>query len=237
MTATTRPKIGVTVARKGGWWMWQCNRLSIFIAGGKAVRLRPQNKPTLKGLDGLLIGGGDDISTALYDHGIQPAVRVDEERDTIEQTLATEALSKGMPVMGVCRGAQMLNIVCGGTLHQDIYQVYVNAPKLRTILPRKDVTAQKDSRLARLLGRESLKVNALHHQSIDRVGEGLKATVFDKHGMIQGIEGGTTEGADNAFKIGVQWHPEFLFFKKIQRNLFKAFVKAVVEHRKALKNS
>ena len=218
-----KPCIGVTVARKGGWWMWQCNRLSIYLAGGKAIRLRPQNKPTLEGLDGLLIGGGDDISPKLYDKMIEPAVRVDEERDTIEQRLAKEALAKGLPVMGVCRGAQMLNIVCGGNLHQEIHDVYVNAPRLRTILPRKKVKAEKGSRLARLLGRESFYVNALHHQSIDKVGKGLRATVTDDHGMIQGVEG-TKEGV---FKFGVQWHPEFLFFDKSQRQLFKAFVNAV----------
>ena len=229
--SSQRPRIGVTVARRGGWWMWQCNRLSVFLAGGKAIRLRPQNKPSLQGLDGLLIGGGDDISPKLYDHSIEPAVRVDEERDTIEKTLAQEALKRHMPVMGVCRGAQMLNIVCGGTLHQDIYEVYKNAPKLRTILPRKAVKAQKSSRLATLLGRERFYVNALHHQSIDEVGAGLVATVFDKNGMIQGVEGGSKGQADGVFKIGVQWHPEFLFFNKSQRQLFKAFVEAVKQHK------
>ena len=218
----TRVRIGVTAARRGGWWMWQFNRFSIWLAGGKAVRIRPQKPKTIHDLDGLLIGGGDDIGVTLYDKNLEPTVRVDEERDTLELTLAKHALAHNLPLLGVCRGAQMLNIAMGGTLHQDMYTIYRNAPKLKTILPKKRIYLRENSALADIMGAESLRVNALHSQSVNKTGGGLKRVGKDKDGIVQAIE--TTR--KNMFCIGVQWHPEFLLFVPRQRALFKALVRA-----------
>lgn len=216
----------MTAARGGGWWMWQFNRLSIWLAGGKAVRIRPQKPKTIDEFDGLLIGGGDDISVALYHKHLEPTVKVDEERDTLELTLARQALERDMPLLGVCRGAQILNVAMGGTLHQDMYTIYKQAPKLRTVLPKKKIQLRENSRLVDIMGGESFRVNALHHQSMDKIGSGLKRAARDKYGIVQAIE--TTR--KRMFCFGVQWHPEFLVFVPRQRALFRALVKATKEY-------
>lgn len=229
MFKRNRPCIGVTAARRGGWWMWQCNHLSIWLAGGKAVRVRPQKPKSIDQFDGLLIGGGDDISVALYHKHLEPAVKVDEERDNLELTLAKEALERNMPLLGVCRGAQMLNIAMGGTLHEDMYTIYKQAPKMRTVLPKKKIKLRENSDLVEIMGGESFRVNALHHQSMNKIGPGLKRAAVDKYGIVQAIE--TTR--KTMFCIGVQWHPEFLIFVPRQRALFRALVKEAKAHKQA----
>ena len=220
-----RPRIGVTAARRGGWWMWQLKPFSLWFAGGKAVRIRPQKPRKIQELDGLLIGGGDDISVALYHKNLEPSVKVDEERDNLELTLAEQALQRNLPLLGVCRGAQMLNIAMGGTLHEDMYTIYKKAPKLRTILPKKRIHLRENSDLSHIMGAESFRVNALHSQSMNKIGPGLKRVAKDKYGIVQAIE--TTR--KNMFCIGVQWHPEFLAFVPRQRALFRALVRATIK--------
>jgi len=198
--------------------MWNFNRFSLALAGAKAVRISPDRLVPIKMLDGLLVGGGDDIGVSLYHYMAEPSVGVDEERDAIERRMVHEAYELRMPVLGVCRGAQMINVAFGGSLHTDIYDVYAKLPRLRTVLPRKRVRVVAESRLAGLLGEPLVKVNALHHQSIDRLGQGLDAVAWDKHGIIQGIEAANTR----TFCFGVQWHPEFLVFRRSQRGLFCA---------------
>ena len=223
-----KPRIGVTTARRGGWWMWQFNHFSIWLAGGKAVRIRPHRPKTMADVDGLLVGGGDDISVALYNKHIEPTVKVDEERDHLEMTLAKDAITMNKPVLGVCRGAQMLNIALGGTLHEDMYTIYKQAPKMRTVLPKKKIRLEKTSALVGIMGRESFRVNALHHQSMAKLGVNLKTAGTDRYGIIQAIE--TTKR--DSFCYGVQWHPEFLVFVKRQRALFRALVKATKKQMK-----
>jgi putative glutamine amidotransferase len=130
----------------------------------------------------------------------------------------------GLPILGICRGSQMINVALGGTLHTDIYEVYVQAPKMRTVLPRKTVTVEHGSRLDRILSCNPCLVNALHHQSVDRLGQGLKIAARDESGIVQAIE---SESAP--FLLGVQWHPELLVWKKPQQRLFAALAEAARE--------
>lgn len=220
--SANKPVIGVTTARRGGRWMWYFNRFNIWRSGGRARRIRPQRPSHIDELDGLLVGGGDDIGVELYDMVPEPTVEVDRERDVLEMSLVTEAHERGIPVLGVCRGAQMINVAFGGNLHTDIYEVYVKAPRLKTVLPKKKIHVDPDSRLARLMGREDPTVNALHHQSIDGLGKKLKAVAHDQAGIVQGIESEDPE----TFLFGVQWHPEFLIFHPHQLDLFRALVEA-----------
>ena len=216
-----RPRIGVSTSRRAGWFMWQCNRLAVARAGGRAVRLYPGGPRPLDELDGLIIGGGDDITATLYGGEIDPAIRIDAKRDRLELDLLEQASARGWPVLGICRGAQMINVFFGGSLHTDIYAIYKEAPRLRTVLPRKTVHIEEGSKLAEILGSSSCRVNALHHQSVDRLGRGLRVVARDQIGIVQGIE-----ACDREFMVGVQWHPEFLVADAGQQGLFGALVRA-----------
>ncbi|KAA2235751.1 gamma-glutamyl-gamma-aminobutyrate hydrolase family protein [Salinarimonas soli] len=217
----TRPLIGVTTSRRGGWRAYLMHRLALARAGARAVRLVAGEAAPREPLDGLIIGGGDDIGAELYGGSVLPDVRVDPERDALELRVLREALPQGVPVLGICRGAQMINVALGGNLHTDIYEVYVKAPHMRTVLAKKVVAVEPGSRLDRILRCNPCRVNALHHQSVDRLGEGLRVVARDEAGVVQAIE--TT--ADR-FIIGVQWHPELLVLRRPHQRLFGALVEA-----------
>jgi putative glutamine amidotransferase len=143
----------------------------------------------------------------------------DDRRDALELRLIEQAVRRGLPVLGICRGEQLLNIHFGGSLHQDVTGFYVEDREVRTILPRKTVRTTPGTRLADLLGPER-RVNALHHQAIDRLGHGLRAAARDRNGIVQAIEHESLP-----FVVGVQWHPEFLLQLPRQRAVFGALVK------------
>lgn len=217
-----RPLIGVTTSAKGGWRSYFMTAIAIRVTGGRTVRIVPDDDiETLIGtLDGLIAGGGDDISAHLYGGEIVADVRLDPDRDSLEIGLMRRVLPGRIPVLGICRGAQMLNVAAGGNLIADIYTLDVPPPKLRTILPRKTVTLVQGSMLARIIKLRWMRVNALHHQAIDRLGDGLKVVARDKALIVQAIE-----ATGKPFRIGVQWHPELLIFKRSQRRLFRALVR------------
>lgn len=185
------------------------------------MRLTVGREPAADRLDGLIVGGGDDISATVYGGEIDPAVRLDPERDELELRMLRHAFARSLPVLGICRGAQMINVFLGGSLHTDIHAVYVQAPRQRTVLPRKTVHVDADSRLGKILKCLKCRVNALHHQSVDRLGQGLRVVARDDHDMIQAIE-----GSDHRFLIGVQWHPEFLILDSGQQRLFRHLVRS-----------
>ncbi len=220
----TRPLIGVTTSRRGGWTSFLMHRLALARAGARAVRLVAGAGEPPEPLDGLVIGGGDDIGAEIYGGRVLPDVRLDPERDRLELRLLATALPAGLPVLGICRGSQMINVALGGSLYTDIHEVYERAPHMRTVLARKSVTMTPGSRLDRILRCNPCLVNALHHQSVNRVGRGLRVVAHDEAGVVQGIEG---EGP--AFLVGVQWHPELLPFRKPQQRLFQALAEAARE--------
>ena len=220
----TSPLIGVTTSRRGGWRSYLMHRLALARVGARSVRLIPGEALPDEPLQGLVIGGGDDIGAEIYGGKVLPDVRIDPERDKLELGLLKAALPAQLPILGICRGSQMINVSLGGTLHTDIYEVYVQAPKMRTVLPRKTVTVEADSRLHGILRCNPCQVNALHHQSVDRLGRGLRIAARDESGIVQAIENGS-----GPFLLGVQWHPELLFWKKPQQRLFAALAAAARE--------
>ena len=232
MADRKRPRIGITTPLRGGWAIRQFNRFAVWRCGGQPVLVSPGRPVDIGDLDGLVVGGGDDIGVDLYlDDDSLPdvsaSVRIDPERDEMEHQLVKDAIAHGRPVLGICRGAQMLNIALGGTLHQDIYTQYAGAPRLRTPLPRKQVCIEPGSRMHEILMVTRCRVNALHHQSIDRCGRGLAVVARDDHGIVQAVE-----IADARYIVGVQWHPEFLVFDRGQVRLFQRLVDAGRECRR-----
>jgi putative glutamine amidotransferase len=226
------PLIGVTTSRRGGWRSYLMHRLALARVGARAVRLIPGRALPAEPLHGLIIGGGDDIGAEIYGGQVLPDVRIDPDRDKLELKLLDAALPKKIPVLGICRGSQMINVALGGTLHTDIYEVYVQAPKMRTVLPKKVVSIVHGSRLDRILRCNPCRVNALHHQSVDKLGQDLQVVAQDESGIVQAIESATAP-----FLIGVQWHPELLVWKRPQQRLFAALAEAARQAEVTLPNA
>lgn len=217
-----RPVIGVTGSAYRGRAMWWFAALGLRLFGAKPQRITPpMDADEVHDLDGLLIGGGDDIGAEIYGGVPVPDVRLDPLRDQLELAAVNIAVPKGIPILGICRGAQMLNVALGGTLNEDIYKIYHQAPRMRTVLPRKRVDLAPDTRLQRLIGLDCVNVNSLHHQSVRKLGKGLQVCGVDQYGIVQAVE-----DTGDIFRIGVQWHPEFLIYRKPHRRLFGAFVEA-----------
>jgi putative glutamine amidotransferase len=146
----------------------------------------------------------------------------DPKRDVLEKHLIDGALGREKPLLGICRGAQLLNVCCGGTLYQDVASFYVESAQLRTVLPRKLVHIDKSSHLARAIGDAPCVVNALHHQAVRELGKGIKVAAREENGIVQAIE-----MPSKSFAVGVQWHPEYIPQHRRQRALFEALVSAI----------
>lgn len=221
----SRPLIGVT--GPDGWFVpaWWFSRWAIFLAGGRAVRLTPSRpkEEWQQRLDGILIGGGDDIDPGLYSFDEEEAEHapINAARDVFEQELIRFALNIGLPLMGICRGAQLINVVLGGTLHRDISKQRKKTSNRRTPFPTKSAFIESDSELAMWLGHVRVRINSLHHQAVKKPGKGLRIVARDADDFVQAIEGGASR-----FLLGVQWHPEYLPLHRSQRRLFKALVTA-----------
>jgi len=184
----------------------------------------------LKHLDGLILSGGGDILPGLYgeeDGGLLWCV--DEQRDQTELTLARWALAEGLPLLAICRGLQVLNVVTGGTLIQDIPTQIPNSlshssPIAGRPLPSvaHAVEVASGSRLAMLLGNGELGVNSAHHQAAKAIGTGLVVTARATDGVVEGLE-----LPEHPFCVGVQWHPEVMTESRpVMRRLFEGLVEA-----------
>jgi putative glutamine amidotransferase len=169
-------------------------------------------------LDGLVLSGGGDIDPARYGQTAVPEVYgVDERRDEWELALVRAALRRGTPVLGICRGAQVLNVSCGGTLIQDLSDTSDCAHREQDLFDCTVHRAEIDggSKLAEVIQRSSIGVNTLHHQAVDQVGRGLCAVAWAEDGTIEAIE-----CDDSRPVLGVQWHPELLVARGPHRRLF-----------------
>lgn len=217
----SRPVIGVTTSSASGWRIFPLVAFNVWLGGGRAIRWVAGRDAVIDKVQGIIIGGGDDISPDLYEGELITSAKLDPDRDALEQRLVREAFEQGKPVLGICRGSQMINVTLGGRLEQDAYGTYTASQKYWTILPKKIVYMEYDTRLAALCGLEPMRVNALHSQSVSTLGEGLQVAARDTGGMIQAIERTT-----DPFALGVQWHPEHLFYARRQRAIFAALVEA-----------
>ncbi|MDX1671913.1 MAG: gamma-glutamyl-gamma-aminobutyrate hydrolase family protein [Balneolaceae bacterium] len=155
--------------------------------------------------------------------------KLDKNRDRLEFRLLEEAMQRGIPILGICRGSQLINVQLGGDLHQEIIDYYTEVPRVNTIWPKKKVRVDPDSRLHRILGTDETWVNALHYQAVDELGEDLRVAAREESGVTQAIE-----HSSYPFLIGVQWHPEYLPQLSRQRNIFKALVEKAANNREAV---
>lgn len=145
---------------------------------------------------------------------------IDTARDKLELTLLNDALEQGKPVLGICRGMQLMNVHFKGNLHQDIRGFYTEQPQVTSIFPKKRVKIKQGSQLETLLETDICNVNALHNQAIDNPGEGIELVAREVHtDIVQAIE-----HPGYSFVIGVQWHPEYLIQISRQRNIFTNLV-------------
>jgi putative glutamine amidotransferase len=178
----------------------------------------------LERLDGLVLIGGDDYDPALYGEPRHPTLEpMPAERQSFDLELARAALARGLPVLGICGGSQLMNLVCGGSLVQDLPSqvgstvVHRGAGGATTL---HEVTTRKGSLLELLIG-PCLRVNSLHHQAIARLGTGVEAMAWAPDGVVEAIE-----IADHPFALGVQWHPETMTDEPPHLALFQALVRA-----------
>ena len=144
---------------------------------------------------------------------------LDKDRDHLELQLIDQAVKKNLPLMGICRGAQLMNVYFRGTLYQNLDPFYVEEPNPESIFPVKKVYLKPGSKLEQVLGTDQILVNALHNQAVKEPGKAVEIVAQEKNMVVQGIEHTSQE-----FMIGLQWHPEFLPQSKIHRRLFKALV-------------
>jgi putative glutamine amidotransferase len=145
----------------------------------------------------------------------------DKKRDELEFRILSQAVKNELPILGICRGAQLINVFFGGTLHQEIAEFYTEQPQLNTILPKATILIDPQSRLYSILGKRYTRVNSLHHQSVKTVGKDVRIVAQEPSGIVEAIE-----HTRLPFVIGVQWHPEFLLTYRRQRRLFKALISA-----------
>ena len=195
---------------------------------GASVILIPHTKTDIDTLmshcDGLLLPGGPDIEPSLYHQKRHPSCgKSDKESDTFQIALYHAAKRKGIPILGICRGCQLVNVAEGGTLFQD-YMLRENHHIVHPDLEHFDqvshqVTIQDHTNLASILGSGKVGVNSLHHQCIDEVAPVFQCTARSSDGCIEAIE----STSDN-WILGVQWHPESMGDEMLP--LFNAFVEA-----------
>jgi putative glutamine amidotransferase len=225
------PTVGLTACRK-----IEDYRQAVLHVGGEVRVLAPDIDVTeaLSSIDGLLLTGGEDVAPARYGEEPHPSVvDVDVDRDAFEVALVEGARKKGLPIFAICRGIQMLNVACGGTLVQDIPTDVHGSLEHRLAVPphesytlAHEVWLEGDTLLARLMSErlssaDACEVNSRHHQAVKTVAPGFLVSATAPDGVIEAIEDPAVP-----FCLGVQWHPENFWRTGEFRPLFEGFVAA-----------
>lgn len=180
-------------------------------------------------LDGLLItGGGFDVDPALYgDITIHPSVFLKPERTQFEYNLCKAFMDAKKPILGICGGMQLINVVCGGTLHQHVPDLAQSIPNLNDHSPATgaktfahNILLMKNTSLSSLVTTSQVQVNSVHHQAVKDLGQELIITAISDDGIIEAIQ-----HTNYPFLHGIQWHPEFLMHE-LDYNIFSSFIDA-----------
>ena len=187
-----------------------------------AGRVRAQD------FDGILFAGGEDVDPTLYGETKKyDNVNVNRARDEFEQGLLHNALDRRLPILGICRGVQLINVDFGGTLYQDLGEDIVPEFEHQQVAAGRErsdlthtVTVTEPESLLHQAVQGSCQVNSLHHQAIKRLGRGLKVSAHSEDGLVEAVEAAT----DYPFLLAVQWHPEELMESAEQLGIFREFV-------------
>jgi putative glutamine amidotransferase len=224
------PLIAISACRK-----IEDYRQSILHVGGEVRVVDPAMsvKEALGGIDGLILTGGDDVSPARYGEAPHSTVVEDPARDVFEIALIADVRPRGLPLLAICRGIQVLNVAAGGSLIQDIPSQVNGALNHNLSVPphqpydlAHEIWIEKDSLLAtlmgeRLVGSDTCEVNSRHHQAVKNVAAGFRVTATAPDGVIEAIEDPSAR-----FCLGVQWHPENFWRTGEFRSLYEGFLEA-----------
>jgi putative glutamine amidotransferase len=237
-TQTLQSLGGVSVDIPPSWVMSQRYIVTLVNAGATPWLIPLIDDDPLRSiyenLDGVFLPGGADIDPASYGQDPHPLCdKTDRDRDRVELALAKWAIEEKKPVLGVCRGMQLINLAAGGTLYQDLAEQMHGSIKhdyfpfggqnFRRDFLAHEVDVAPGSRLARVFGAGPLRVNSMHHQGVRDIGDALAVTATADDGLIEGLE---SQG--DAYVVGVQWHPEALTDnEEASRKLFEDFVSVV----------
>ena len=220
-----KPVIGITldeeVEKTYSKYPWYAARKnyseSVEIAGGVAIFL-PNNVKAinqyLNFIDGLLVTGGDfDIDPQIYGHERNPTLKIKNTRTDFEFKITKKAIKRKLPVLGICGGQQLINVVLGGTLFQHIPDIIDSNINHEQPNPRNEashfVHIKKNTMLFNFVKSTKMFVNSAHHQAVDKLGKNLIISAVSEDGIIEAIETKTSN-----YCLGVQWHPEFLIDNK-----------------------
>lgn len=217
-----RPLIGITTSTTPDterYYQWKDYVEAVEAAGGIPFLIPPLKyeeniESLLDHIHGLLLSGGPDIDPKYYGDEPTGVRRIDPEKDFLEINLARAALKRDIPILGICRGCQVLNVAAHGTLHQHVQGLkhFQHAPP---DYPTHTIVVEKGTRLFRILRESELRVNSFHHQAIKDLAPGFLVSARAPDGVIEGIE-----SPNHRFVIGVQFHIEYLWssnpsFKRI----------------------
>lgn len=232
-----KPLIGVTPAMESDESFYKVsknNLLALEDAGGIPIVLSYLSSSSdidqiIEQLDGLYLTGGDDIDPIHFnEEPHQKLGAFNPKRDVFEIEITKKMLSKDKPVLGVCKGAQIINLAVGGDMYQDIYAqiddgLLQHKQKTSNYVAIHEIELLKGSLIHRLVGQENIRVNSFHHQANRRVGEGFVISGIAKDGVVEVVE-----SMKHRFALGVQWHPEMMAVvgDDSSKKIFQGFISA-----------
>lgn len=240
---SNKPKIGITLSgtiqapeycwpsRHGFDYLKRSYHKAVVVSGGVPILLantidKSLIKEYVKYIDGLLISGGEDMDPKYFRQKPHKSISPSPpERDIFELNMIKYAMKRKIPIFGICRGLQVLNIALGGSLYQDLscmpQKTLRHADPKETDKLFHKVKVEKGTLLHKIIGKQTIEVNSSHHQTISEIGGRLRVAAFSSDGVVEGLE-----FPGYGFLIAVQWHPEMILKRNHSKKLFEAFILA-----------